>query len=195
MNRFLFSESTFTCSPPFTTLVYPHHTEFVLTTFWKMLLNGLKLYANGADIEAKFSHELHGLEGCSRFVEPVQKFLAAILLQLDGVTTYLKRDGHSTNGIAELRSYYNMVRLASIALQLLVVEDFIGLKQVIHGFLLVDGEMSVGLCLLLFGHPTLLSMFLRYLTLRQRYQRIQGMQHSPILDSLIQEQAQEAQQL
>ena len=86
-----------------------------------------------------------------------------------------------------------MVRRTSIALQLLVIEDFIGLKQVIHGFLLVDGEMSVGLGLRLFGHPTLLSMFLRYLTLRQRYQRVQGMQHSPILDLQIQEQAQEAQ--
>ena len=30
----------------------PHHTKLVLTTFWKMLPNGLKLCANGVNIVA-----------------------------------------------------------------------------------------------------------------------------------------------
>ena len=34
------------------TALRPHHTKLVLTTFWKMLPNGLKLCANGVNVVA-----------------------------------------------------------------------------------------------------------------------------------------------
>ena len=83
----------------------PHHTGLVLTTFWKMLPNELKLCANGVERSSNCLRsvlELQGrartsyMEGCSRTFS-LFKFFP--VLQLDGVRTYLKRGGRTTNGL------------------------------------------------------------------------------------------------
>ncbi len=53
-------------------------------------------------------YELHGRARtgrCSRTSSLLKIFWRHPVLQLDGVTTYLKRDGRTTNGIAVLLSY------------------------------------------------------------------------------------------
>ena len=97
--------------------------------------------------------------------------------------TVRKRDDRTTNGncrsLILLGAYYLVwcVR-ASIALKLLVVEDFIG-------FLCAHDEIGVVFGHLFLGHLTALHIppTSEFLTLRQRYQRVQGMQCSPSLDS------------
>ncbi len=59
-------------------ILCPHHTKLVLSTFLKMLPNGLKLCANGVDVVA--TYELHGRARTGSMLqnfEPAQNFLAA----------------------------------------------------------------------------------------------------------------------
>ena len=88
----------------------PHHTKLVLTTLCKMLPNVLKLCANGVNVEANCLRSVYELYGRARTdldgkgapnFESVQNYP---VLQYDGLPTYLKRDGRTTNGIAVLRS-------------------------------------------------------------------------------------------